>query len=239
MNKIKIYYILLSIIAILLSGCKSSTEDLIYDELREYVRNNFDDPKSFKELVSIEPIDTIYSEKYKELLVTSLQGANAVDSLCDAIFYTLIHDKELPAKCRRARDGIYEDEIKNLSMYMQGIIDFFEICQGRMDLYKKNIVEYIADSNSLPKIDILVYKIKYRSKNGDSLALNEMYATVDRTKNENNIIIRSNELQTSELPERILKVLKDMESFMELVKKKQGLYIEAAKSYYKLKKIFP
>lgn len=239
MKKIKIYYILLSIIAVLLSSCKSSTEDLIYDELREYVRNNFDDPKSFKELVSIEPIDTIYNEKYRKLLVASLQGANAVDSLCDAIFYTLIHDKELPAKCRRARGGIYEDDINNLSMYMQGIIDFFEVCQGRMDLYGKNIVEYITDSNSLPKIDILVYKIKYRSKNGDSLALNEIYAAVDRTKNENNIIIRSNELQTNELPERILKVLKDMESFMELVQKKQGLYIEAANSYYKLKKIFP
>lgn len=239
MSKTKVYYLLLLIMVVLMAGCKSSTEDLIQDEFRKYVRDNFDDPKSFKELVSIVPIDTIYSEKYKELLVASLQGANAVDSLCDVIFYTLIHDKELPAKCRRARGGIYEDDINNLSMYMQGIIDFIEVCQGKMDLYGKNIVEYIADSNSLPKIDILVYKIKYRSKNGDSLALNEMYATVDRTKNENNIIIRSNELQTSELPQRLLKVLKDMESFMELVQKKQGLYIEASNSYYKLKKIFP
>lgn len=238
MSKINIYYLLLIIIAVLMSGCKSNTEDLIKDELREYVRNNFDDPKSFKEVVSVEPIDTIYSEKYKELLVASLQGANAVDSLCDAIFYTLIHDKELPAKCRHARGGIYEDDINNLSMYMQGIIDFIEVCQGKMDLYGKNIVEYIADSNSLPKIDMILYKIKYRSKKGDYSTLNELFATVDRTKAENNIVIRKDEVQISELPHQLLKTLKYMEEFIELSQNKQTLYLETFNKYRKLKMNF-
>lgn len=236
MNKIKIYYILLSIIAILLSGCKSSTEDLIGDEFRKYVRENFDDPKSFKEIVSTEPSDTINNEKYIKFLIGSLDAAKSSELIMDSLMIKNLKDGIFFAKVRAAKmRGEYASFTDLFDKGIEAMLYYLNNYQMVQFSYENNIRSFLADTATLVKTDMIVYKIKYRSKSGDTLVLNEAYAVIDNTKERNNITIRLNPMMKNELPKPILDILEVMEIYLGLVQAKQKAFGDIMDGYNKLK----
>lgn len=230
------YYLLLAIVAVLMSGCKSSVEDLIGDEFRKYVRENFDDPKSFKEVVSIEPVDTLSNEKVIKLLTSSLDGAKETNVTLDSLHTLPMADEDFKAKIitLNATDRYAVEKVLT-ALVSASVFSINENMEMESLIMKMNHV--VANPDSLPQYNRITYKIKYRVKNGDALVLNELFAVVDKTKEEDNIEIRSNTLRVSESPEHITNIFKYLERYMELYKEKSEKYLDEFKCYKELKEM--
>lgn len=73
--------ILIFAIGILLGSCQKSNERLVESEFKNYINSNFDNPKSLKEIVSIEASDTVSMALVASCLKQAITLSNDIDSL--------------------------------------------------------------------------------------------------------------------------------------------------------------
>lgn len=232
MKKIIIY--LLTVIPFIIVSCDSSIEGKIKKEFQEYAHNNFNNPELIKEIVSIEPFDTVSNNKFIGLCLDCIEKSKKVESISDSIVQYM-SDENFIHKIIKAREesqyDIYTSEFSRNSNELISYLNKDEIYRVACMI---KITEFLADTTSLPKMDMIVYKIKYRMKKDDSLVLNEAFAVIDKTDN-NKITIRYDEIKRNELPKRIVETVDAMDSHIKLSKEKLSIYTKTFESYGKLK----
>jgi len=148
-----------------LFSCQQSNESLIKKEFKNYVKNNFDNPKSLKEIVSIEASDTVSVENFKMLLKETLTNYDRVDSLWKNDEYKNNINKNI---LKKEYNFSYSDILIIRSYYGQ----LANITQNRLSVILKdyNILENAKNLLDSIKYDPpkYGYNIKFRqTKNGE------------------------------------------------------------------------
>ncbi len=122
--------VLVLFVVLIFSSCKKSNEDIIKSEFKEYVKQNFDNPKDFKEIVSIEITDTIttkqtFLDAYNTILNRQKQDINSINERYKIAKkeYIKANDIEKINECKSidSLENIYVSSIKQF----KAIIDTF------------------------------------------------------------------------------------------------------------------
>lgn len=173
-------YLFFSVMTLfVLFSCTQTKEDEIRNEFKNYVSSNFDDPNSLKEILSIEPIDTITYESIRNGVI-ALHGIDSLTNSSDSI------EKEqseiLLSKIRAHKyNPYYKEELMSM------VLRKAELCRALIswiDDYGFALLNAMSDStdnslNRLKGLNIYQYKIKARIKEKDDLKLREYYALED------------------------------------------------------------
>lgn len=232
MKKIIIY--LLTIIPFIIVSCDNSIEGKIKEEFKEYARCNFNNPESIKEIVSVESFDTISNDKYIGLFLDCIEKGKKVENISDSIIQYM-SDEKIAAKINKAREqDQYNSYIKDFSENANTLMSYLNKDEIYRSTYMIKITEFIADTSSLPKMNMIVYKIKYRMKDNNSLVLKEAFVVIDKIENDK-ITIRNEEMKKKELPQKILETMDAAEKYIKLSKEKQVIYTQTFDSYNRLK----
>ena len=166
-------------ILFILFSCTQTKEDKIRSEFKIYVSSNFDDPNSLKEILSIEPIDTITYESIRNGVI-ALHGIDSLTNSSDTI------EKEqseiILSKIRAHKyNPYYKEEL--MSMVLRKV-ELSRASISWIDDYGFALLNAMSDStdnslNRLKGLNICQYKLKARIKEKDGLKLREYYALED------------------------------------------------------------
>lgn len=169
--------LLILVISLSIVSCKQSNEVLIKKEFKTYVKENFDDPKDFKEVVSVELIDTVYTSE-----------------IFDVVKYLYDYYFEIEDIHAKRSQGLQEITWNYLTPSVKEILTNAE--QEELTYLTKKI----GDSNKemtdmkieaeVAKVKIYLdnfkhqppnytYKIKFRGLNNNQLEVKEMFAHFD------------------------------------------------------------
>lgn len=187
--KKSIYYLPILLLVFITSSCTPSKEDVIKSAFKNYVASNFDDPKSLKEIVEINSLDTITHNSFKTI-VTSFDEMDKLLDETDSIIKIKNHelDSFLVVNNSRYR-GYKRDQIG--SVLSDGLFELQRQSRWFKDEYPtKERLRIELDSllNNLTNIVINSYEIKTRINNNGSLKLQSYYAIEDNIRNEMIII---------------------------------------------------
>ena len=125
----KILYIFYALCAI---SCTQSNEDKITSAFKEYVCNNFDDPSSLDEIVSIEVTDTVSKrglidiiDEYENLVeISSSVSKSLIDSLNNMAFVNGdIYGTPTKAAKRVAHKIEYKAMVDKMDDYVDRLIE--------------------------------------------------------------------------------------------------------------------
>lgn len=162
--------LLLAILVISFVSCEdNSPKGKIEKAFREYVKKNFDDPKSLKEITDIEiGTDTINVCKLREALREEINLAYSIDSVCYFAMKAVMGSQHL-SKNRAERDKEYREELMSMLKSMIDYTSFKEDNKIDLSLTRKNF-------DSIFRLDTIVVndKIKCRVNKGGELRL-EIY----------------------------------------------------------------
>lgn len=227
--------ILLAVIAVTaFVGCTgNSVEARIENELKEYVKANFDDPREFEKIVSITAKDTFTVEKLHGmignlLLVDSMVTANK-ESIWDGFdnelgnrFGNLSYEGQQSVKSERLRFG----NAANV---------FIEKMYGdnEHDEFVKSLTACLSDTTI--NFNTTEYEVKFRVLKDDKLTIQTYYAQVDNLTGD--IKISDKTAQKGAFGERVNEVYelldKALENFSkrgDIVRELRDSYIEYAKA---------
>lgn len=162
-----------------LFSCTQTKEDKIRNEFKNYVSSNFDDPNSLKEILSIEPIDTITYESIRNGVI-ALHGIDSLTNSSDTI------EKEqseiILSKIRAHKyNPYYEEELMSMVLHKA---ELSRALISWINDYGFALLNAMSDStdnslNRLKGLNICQYKLKARIKEKDGLKLREYYALED------------------------------------------------------------
>ena len=117
----KILLALVLIAPMIFAGCHKTEYPVIEKAFDEYVNNNFDDPRTLKEIVSIAPIDTFNISEFREIYVGYIdiykKSQHVADSLLNEV-NTFI--KEHAAIVNRQPDV---EDFKRLFFHNLGLLE--------------------------------------------------------------------------------------------------------------------
>lgn len=203
--KKNILFILLVFFLIFVS-CENSTEGRIKKEFKKYVSLNFDDPNSFKKLLSIEPNDTASLSSVLEVTKFGLEVGQSTNNWCDSIGdinSEMINEIANEIK-RNSRS--YVQSLRAAELVKEIYADLneeLELVKSNM-IIKNKIEQAIKDSQY--EAPIYEYSIKFREQYNDKLRLAEHFAYIDSSTTE--ITIKPNKLQVNEISSQITYLLK-------------------------------
>lgn len=164
------------------SSCRKSSTEIVEDKFREYVYQNFDDPKDLVEILSVEPMDTVSYEKLKGILDMLYEIADNFDSLShknDSTVY-MISDK-------LTNDTFVRNMSQSSKKFFDGwLFDSYEVIQEYivwMKTYEFERIDLRIEMDSLLETNKNVlqyeYLIKTRIKEKEDLKIKKFYAIVD------------------------------------------------------------
>lgn len=169
--------ILSFILVISICSCSQTIENRISDEFVEYVNLTFDNPKDFKELVSIELKDTFNNASLYEMvhLTCELDSLNEVSLNLGGDFVVELVN-ELKLNESRYRDLSYYKRERILDLVNEYIV--LE-CKKRNKSYKDN--KHYIDSvyHSLDTFDVKNYKIRIRVLEDNKLKISDYYCLLE------------------------------------------------------------
>lgn len=157
-------FILLFAITVALIGCSQNDEHFIKASFRDYAEKNFDEPKNFDEIVSVELLGKTGKDSLKAVYLNLKIMQEETDSIESKLLTSLI--VTLNKMDVEARERVQKSSLEFL--YCVGQRSFEE--QGET---MQEIKDNIAKLDSLP---FITYKITYRIKVGDSRELRTIYA---------------------------------------------------------------
>lgn len=176
----KIFFQLLMLV-LLLGSCSKTQKDLVIDEFKKYVNENFDAPKNLEEIVAVEATDTTT----KETLCYILSASNTADSLFflnDSIISEYFPEKmsdNMTKNQRGIRNLPYYKREKILDLYRECLSSYLVKEQFNKDEYKKQKLLLDSITLSLNEFEIIGYEIKARVKESNELKLHTYYGLVD------------------------------------------------------------
>ena len=186
------------VFAFALLSCTETVEDKIRKEFKIYVHQNFDDPESLKEILSITLSDTVSAKETAEELMCILAQCDSAttnlqdlrDSLLNVVIETCKRPRAL-SEFRRDRHlqglmlkfaDLVNEEIKYISS-----AEHMELKSDRKDL-DESLSKLESDS-----IIFFTYKIRTRIENHGELSIKEYYARI--YKNDSTVILDNNNYQ--------------------------------------------
>ena len=237
-NKMKRMVVVL-LVALTMIGCKedNSIEGRITKAMKEYAQKNFDDPKSLKEIVSIEKTNVFDIDS---LAHYTLEKSKEIDSLVKDLRSNLIDSTVLAELTNMSSREIYKmrqrttesEMIRLLSLYMQ----ISSYTSG--DYYYKRLIVDNGFNNAMQNIDSVLknntfysmneYEIKIRKNSGDGLKLQSFYTSLCDTTTK--IIISDHEPNISELEGESLYLKKQIDELLEYGQKKVEFATEEKKT---------
>lgn len=137
--KTKAYYLML---VLLITSCKSTTEDMIQNEFENYIQANFDAPKDVKEIVSIKRDFYVNSDSIIAKLEDGLLVGKSFDDKIDSI----IKNKKQVDSSRWETPEFNDFFVSNLTLAMNA------------DGYKSEIEKFISRTQEKEKVDLEIYK---------------------------------------------------------------------------------
>jgi len=206
----------------LFSSCKQSNEKLIKTEFKKYIQNNFDDPKSVKEIVSIEITDTISVEKIRFIMDMNLKVFHLTDSLNKLRDELNLNSIENILKT--AKRGDLSTQLL-VTYYCTQAIDLlndrFKIINERAILESE--INNFLDSlkQETPKYK---YIIKYRRNFGDDLLLCKDVCYIDSLTKQ--IYFNIEEKELSEQISDMLKYTNESRRYLEKVENNRNEYYD-------------
>lgn len=236
MKKIVIVFI----VALTMISCNkenNTIEGRITKAMKEYAQKNFDDPKSLKEIVSIEKTNVFDIDS---LARYTLEKSKEIDSLVKDMRSNLIDSTVLaeltnmsPREISKMRQSITESEmIRMLSLYMQ----ISSYTSG--DYYYKRLIVDNGFNNAMQNIDSVLknntfysiseYEIRVRQNSGDGLKLHSFYTSLCDTTTK--IIISDHKPNISELEGESLYLKNQIDDLLEYGRKKVDFATEEKKT---------
>lgn len=176
-------YLFLICLLFVSCGHRDKNISVIKTEFKQYVRKNFDDPKTMKEIAEIVPIDTISREKMQyladqtvQLITISLKAAHLKDSILTKTMESKAEDLKKYGYRIRAN---YSDAV-TASMKLLSLMSLLEQDINAQKVVTSYKFEMEASADSIIySPPIYCYEIKYRQKESDGLKLKSNYAYVD------------------------------------------------------------
>lgn len=147
---------------------------VIKDQLPLYVRSNFDDPRSFKEIVEIIPTDTLSVENVKKI------GTIAIE-LVDSSFVWM--ESLVSPAMDKLQNHLSELSYYELERKRFKVIPLVQSGLTRYELMEKNVYDKILLKRMIDSLKyeapIYGYEVKCRIKENGNLKLKTFYAYVD------------------------------------------------------------
>ncbi len=186
-------------------GCVQSNEDKIRTAFSEYVKNNFDDPSQFKEIVSIDSLDTISTIKIKELfneLIITRKRTYEIGDSIEKINFKYINDDKL------------KSQLGQSSEFMALAQKVIELNEYYIYLSDKNLsmIDAEAEWKEIQSHKDTVFynqRLTYRVNYNDGLKLKTCFVYFDTLYN--NITFRDNRIKAYEASE----ITKEIDEFDE------------------------
>lgn len=171
----KLFIASVFILPIVLISCGENKYRHIEESFKEYVANNFDDPNSLQEIVSITPVDTFRIEDYKKISADLLSTYEASDQAVDSLWAEIKTRIEKFPKGSIARmpnsDKFQSLYYANLNLIKQEIS-----LANREDFVAPSMPAEISEHSDTT---IISYCIKYRYNTAQGLKIDSIYANSD------------------------------------------------------------
>ncbi|MGL5730521.1 MAG: hypothetical protein ACRCX5_05305 [Bacteroidales bacterium] len=224
---------MLTIMLVILASC-TTNESRIKREFNKHVENNFDNPKSVKELVSIEFVNRTNTDTLTQLIQSFTDVVNA-QYLKDSVLikkYTSSEKIDIISRNMRYVSALSRHR------YISGMKKWGEFLSGDYANYY-SLREYnkqtIANDSICQPFDVSVYKIKFRQKYGDELVLREYYAIFDNLKEKDNIVIQEANMRDNQYPEWFITCGKSCETMVKLRDRYESVREDIEKAFFDIK----
>lgn len=226
--------LLLTIMLVAFLSCTTTNELKVESEFKKYAYNNFDDPKSVKEIVSIEFVNHTNTDSLK----------NLVQTLTDIIDKQYVEDSIIVERYTRttfidnlvknSRNISENTRLKYTSAFKKWGLFINDDYYSYISLRNRNRIILSSDSIMKP-FDVSVYKIKFRQKVNENLELKEYYAIFDNTKNKDNINIQSKKLTDDQYPEWFIYCSDNCEEMIKIKDRFSDVSNDLKKAYINIK----
>lgn len=183
--KVKIEFLVLALI--IFTSCKAESHKEIRDAFRQYVIENFGNPKDMKEITSVELTDTTSFDEFKNIAIQTLAADSIVDKRQNNVMKWLNSDGiNRMGKLKYS----YRDEFLNL---------IGKISDNVYSYYKSQalLASKIEDNKNVSEY-FIHYVLKARIEVNGIKEVREYHAYVDKN---GKIDIKDRTMKKSELPE--------------------------------------
>lgn len=214
--------LIIILISLSFTSCDKTIEDRIKKEFKTYVNKNFGEPSDFKEVASIELIDTIGFQKLKYLSIESLKIDADLEQIKDENLEWITNNS---SKFKFK----YSKEVRDLRKALEDYLDYLQYGFLRYASSHKALKEQIDQNDSSMFIH---YEIKARVKVGEDKRVNTYHAYIN---NNGKIDIKDNTLTTDEMPESWKELTNAIDSFLVEAEIRKRKLIELRKYILKLK----
>lgn len=210
--------IILTLLAsIFIVSCDNSIEKQIEREFKEWVKVNYDDPKAFKDVVSVELIDTTSLHMYAGMAQQYLGLIPQLDSLEER---TSERFKEESTKLTSNKNQFDYSEKKKIERSLYRIYDLtienMKLIPAKRELTEKvdSVVLGVINNED---VQIYNYEVKVRNSVNGELKLHTFHAYLYGE----NIKIQSYDMKVSEFPEEFTEIIECLDELNEFVPKYQ------------------
>lgn len=173
----KLVYLFIALFAI---GCSQSNEDKVKTAFKEYVKSNFDDPSTFKEIVSIDSLDTISTIKFKVMERDMFNIRKDLVEYCDStdsLIMKYFHDKRFQPKLRHINGlkELFKDKLELQEIYIDVLAKNLSFLRAEEDL---------EEIMSLKDTIFYQQRLTYRVKTTEGLKIKSCYVYTDTLYND-------------------------------------------------------
>ena len=176
----KLLYILLALCAI---SCTQSNEDKITSAFKEYVSNNFDDPSSLDEIVSVEVTDTVSKRGLIDIIDEYKQLSELSDSLGKCIIDSVVQLSFVNGNLNGSSTQALKKAMRNKEY--NALTDKIEVLTiSLIDLANNFNPDYYYEKLCDTKDTMVInYVLKYRTKTNGTKKINSIYVRTDSLLN--------------------------------------------------------
>lgn len=218
------YFVSIVFISCFIS-CTKTVEDKIRKEFKTYVHQNFDDPGSLKEILSITFEDTVSAKGTTELLRGTIAKYDTTFAGLIRLNDSLSNKVTDLIKKPKVISKIYRDEkimrlLRNSMDMAEERMDYLSSAEYSNFKYNRATLDEILSELESDSSCFVTYKIKTRVEKHGELSLTEYYARID--KNDSIAIYDSNAIYT--YPQLFTDAFKQLDLYTETLKKDITFY---------------
>lgn len=206
-------------------SCTKTVEDRIRKEFNIYVNENFDDPESLKEIISITLTDTVSAKETAENLMCIVEQYDSATTnfqkLNDSLRIVVLETCKRPrALSEFRRDGYLRELMLKFADLVNEEITYISSAEHiALKSDRKDLGESLSKLESDSTI-FFTYKIKTRTENHGELSIKEFYARI--YTNDSIVIYDNNAIRS--YPTHLADAFKNVDLYAEGVKKMWSLY---------------
>lgn len=203
--------LLILIISLSIVSCKQSNEDLIKKEFKTYVKENFNNPKDFKEIVSIELIDsnsTLKTYRGVKTMYDMSQDLKKEEIILQKTFKEAWSIEMMNDLGRIATSNQIQSYLKSLTIseiYSKSLND-------EELLYGKSRIKIFLDNFKYTP-PVYSYKVKYREYDNKQLKIKGIHCSFDSLSHK---IVFSHTLNYSEEEKELLSNFEELANYVEM-----------------------